>query len=90
MKTEITEEGVSLAVFSLLQNKARKATVYRSEKQVVTATRRHKPDARSRTIEICVKLGAPNYRERQFIKACKKAHEPFPVRKVQLKFWPKK
>jgi len=35
-------------------------------------------------------IGRPNYAEREFIKLCKKAGEPFPVKKMQLKFYPKK
>lgn len=33
-----------------------------------------------------VKFGRPNYKEREFIKACKKANEPFPIKKLQIKY----
>jgi hypothetical protein len=33
-------------------------------------------------------IGIPNYL-REFIRKCKKAGEPFPVKKIQLKFLPK-
>lgn len=85
----ITRDSISKTVFGLLETGARKATFYLDEKTVVTAARRHKPDKRNRITEITLKLGAPNYREREFIKACKKASEPFPVKKLQLKFWTK-
>lgn len=66
------------------------ATKYIDPKQVARATYIFKPDGRCRRVELRVTYGAPNYRERQFIKDCKRAGEPFPVRKVQLKPWPKK
>jgi hypothetical protein len=34
-------------------------------------------------------IGKPNYEEREFIKKCKKAGEPFPVKKIQVKFYNK-
>lgn len=39
--------------------------------------------------EILVTFGPPNHRERAFIKACLKAKEPFPVKKIQLSGLPK-
>lgn len=56
---------------------------------VVKATKRHKDDGRHSRIEFVVTAGAPNYRERAFLKACRKAGEPFPV-KPQLRPFPKK
>lgn len=67
-----------------------KAEKYLSPKLVVRATRRHKPSKRDRQTELVVTIGAPNYLERQFIKDCNHAGEKFPVRKIQLKFWPKR
>lgn len=63
--------------------------MYLDEDAVATAVRIEKPRKRARYIEIRLKLGKPNFRERLFIKACKKAGEPFPIKKIQLKFWPK-
>ena len=85
---KIPRNAISKAVESLLETDARQATVYLGPKAVVTATRRFKPDKRSKRVDLVLKLGAPNYREAQFINACFKAGEPLPVRKVQLKFWP--
>jgi hypothetical protein len=51
---------------------------------VLKATRRGK-DNRANHIEILVTVGKPNFRERAFIKACKKAGEPFPIKKIQVK-----
>lgn len=39
-------------------------------------------------INVVVTVGAPNYAGREFIKACKKAGETFPVKKIQLKYLP--
>ena len=40
-------------------------------------------------IEIILTIGKPNYLEREFIKKCVKAKEPFPVKKIQFQNWPK-
>lgn len=64
----------------------RSISVYQSPTLVVTATRRHKPDKRNTTIEMVLTIGKPNFRGRQFVKACLKAGEPFPVKKPQIKW----
>jgi len=38
------------------------------------------------SLDIRFTAGRPNYLARRFIKACKKAGEPFPVKKIQLRF----
>lgn len=86
---KITRDSISKTVFGLLETGARKASYFLDEDTVVTASRRFKPDKRNKRTEVIVTMGAPNYRGRLFVKACKKAGEPFPVRKIQLKFWPK-
>jgi hypothetical protein len=65
----------------------RKATVYISPTLTVKESRRHKPNARSRSVEIVLTIGRPNSAEREFIRVAKKAGEPFPIRKVQLRGW---
>jgi hypothetical protein len=85
--SSITKDSIGDTVAALINANARRATFYQSPKAVITATRRFKPYKRANSIDICLKIGKPNYRERQFIKMCLKAREPFPVRKVQLKFW---
>jgi len=37
-------------------------------------------------VEIVFKVGKPNYAEREFIRLCKKAKDPFPVKDIQVKF----
>lgn len=84
------------AVFSklaecILEGGAYKATKYLSEKLTVKATRKrykaYKAGWRKGdNVDIIFTVGRPNYEEREFIKQCKKAGEPFPVKKIQLRF----
>jgi predicted secreted acid phosphatase len=72
---------------------ARQATKYVSNKnggQVVTATRRHRPRKYDDMMEIVLKVGRPNWKEQRFIRLCERAKEKFPVRKVQIKWYPKR
>lgn len=76
---------------TLVATKAIKATKYISEKEIIRATRTRYGKTFSRgNLELTVTRGKPNYAEREFIKSCKKAGEPFPVKKIQLKFFPQK
>lgn len=89
-----TKLAVGSVVNSLLANSAYSATKYLSEKLIVRATRKlFKSEGRqirkSSTVEIVLTIGQPNYLERDFIKDCRKAKEPFPVKNVVLKFPPK-
>lgn len=70
----------------ILEGGAKQATKYLDEKTVVTATFKGKRHRNAPKSEIVFKVGRPNYRERQFIKTCKKAKVKFPIRKLQLKF----
>ena len=70
-----------------------RAVKYVTPKRVIRATQKlHRGRVRRSTanLEVLVTIGRPNYRERQYIKACLKAGEPFPVRKVALQFPPKR
>lgn len=71
---------------AIIDGGAMKATKFISPKETAKATRRGKATKRSRTMEILFTIGVPNYAEREFIKQCKKVGEPFPVKKLQLKF----
>lgn len=68
----------------------RKASLFIGPRLVVSMCRRHKFSRRNTREDFVVKVGAPNYLERAFIAACKKAQEPLPLKRVQLKLWPKK
>lgn len=86
---KIARKDITAVVIGLLEVGAKKATKFVSPKLVIKATRRFM-DARDKIVEIHLTVGAPNYAERQFIKAALKAGEPFPVKKVQFKMWTKK
>lgn len=76
-------------VETLLESGAVKATKYMSPSVTIKATRRlygGKIAKQSRTIDIVVTLGKPNYKEREFIKLAQKAGEEFPIWKIQLCF----
>jgi len=66
----------------------RRATYYVGPKMTVKATRQRRVDGRSRQETLIVTFGSPNFAERKFIKACLASGEPFPVKKVQLTWWP--
>ena len=68
----------------------RKVTHYHSPVETVKATATGRRRVGERQVSILVTIGKPNYAERKFIKLCQKAGVPFPVRKVQLKYWPAK
>lgn len=68
----------------------RRATVFLSEKFTVKVTRQRPHRRRARYEGFVLSCGAPNYAERQFLRACRKAGEPLPVRRVQLRAWPRK
>ena len=82
---KIPFNAVTSVIEILMRGNAKRATKFISPTQIVRATRRH-----PKTSEFVLKIGSPNYLERDFIKACKKAGEPFPVRNIQIKFYPEK
>lgn len=84
------ERAVARALRTIIARKARTATVILSPTQTVVVSRRHKIDRRNTREEFVVTIGKPNYDNRAFIKAAKKAGEPFPIRNVLVKDWPKK
>ena len=67
----------------------RKAYIVLSPDTVVTAARHFRPDARCKTTTMILTIGRPNHLVRKFVKACKAAKEPFPVRKIQLEAYTK-
>jgi hypothetical protein len=73
----------------LVDGRVHKATKYVSEKSTIKVTRIGKP-SKNGTLNFRVTIGVPNYLERKFIKDCIKAGEKFPVKKIQLKFYPVK
>jgi len=86
-RTGLVVNSVSHCLSPLLGSSAVKATKYISPEFTVKAKRKEfKDNTSSRRTEIHVTFGAPNYEEREVIKRCRKAGEPFPIKKVQLKF----
>lgn len=82
-------------VYALILNGAFQAIKYVSPKFVVRATRMmtKSPSGKrgfvtGQNVTITLTLGRPNYREREFIKDCKKAGEPFPIKNILLKMPP--
>lgn len=88
---KLTRKDVALVMETLLADfTVRKVTKFVSPDFIVRATRQWKGRANQRSTTVIFTVGKPNFRERQFVKACLKAGEPFPIKKIQLKFWPKK
>jgi hypothetical protein len=84
---------ISDVISALLGSSARSATKYVSDKLTIRASRKlykGKLPRKGSNEEIILTIGRPNYEARQFIKMCKKAGESFPVKKIQLKYPPKK
>ena len=79
--------NIGLAVNSvttvLLASKAKKATMFLTNRLVVSVCRRHKYDARSRARDYVLKIGVPNYLERELIRRRKA-----PLNTVLLRPWP--
>lgn len=92
MEIKVARKDIGNVIEVLLTLEAKRATKYLSPDFVISAQRKSwggKINRKDRTIELVVKIGKPNYTERVFIKMCKKAKEPFPVKKVQVKFFKK-
>jgi hypothetical protein len=64
----------------------KKATWYKSPTEVVKATFQGKRRKNANRCTLLITYGRPNYQEKKFIKKCKKVGEPFPVKKIQLKW----
>jgi len=97
--TPMLGSTVAQVVDALLATDAWKATKFLSDKSIVRATRKmygkdtprgRRIDKRDRSVDISLVIGKPNYLEREFIKKCRKAGEPIPVKRVQLKYPPKR
>lgn len=78
-------------IAAMIDPNVRTATAYLSPDYTMRFSRVHRhsrKNGRSRTFALT--LGKPNYEAREFIKRCKKAGEPFPVKRPQLRMWPPK
>jgi hypothetical protein len=86
----IARISIAKAVEAVFLDGVRRAVVFQHPNLTIVATRRHKGRKGERITEILLTIGKPNFRNRKFVKDYLKAGEPFPVRKVQLQFWPEK
>lgn len=82
--------AIAKAYGCLADMTVKSVVVYLHPHRRVKLTRVRKPDRRSFSETVILTVGSPNYSERRFVRLCVKAGEKFPVRKVQLKFFPKK
>lgn len=82
-----TYRAMDVVIKTLIAEGAKTATKYLTQQLIVRATRRayNKKFPMSK-VEILVTIGKPNWRERDYAKTCRLAGEPFPVKKIQLKF----
>lgn len=83
-------DHVRSAVTACLVLGAKKATAYISPTLVVKMSRVFEMDGRERSVNMVLTVGSPNYTEKEFIALCNKARDPFPVKKIQLKWYPDK
>lgn len=89
MKEDRNTKHVDAVVKALVTTGARTATKYISPTEIVRATRRRyrgRIVKGARTVDIVLTIGRPNYAERAFIKKARMGREPFPVKKIQLKY----
>ena len=85
------KNAVSQTVEALVTANAASATKFISPKLRVTATRRrYQGKIVKGNIEVLLVIGKPNAVNEKFIKQCKKAGEPFPIKKMKFKFPAKK
>lgn len=82
--------NVALAIQAVVTRGAHSATKYISPKRVVKITQRLRagrvlPKA-NENLDFVVTIGRPNYADRLFIKDAIKAGEPFPIKKILLKY----
>lgn len=76
---------VTLFVKKLLEcPDAKQMVAYLEQDLRIKATRLRKRDNDFR-----LNIGKPNYAERKFVKCCEKAGEPFPIQKIQIKWFRK-
>lgn len=82
----VTRKAIVQIVEVILESGAKQATKYFSDQLTLRGTFVGKRRKRDRQSVIVLSIGKPNYAERIFIKKCKLAGEPFPIKKLQIKF----
>lgn len=71
---------------AIIYNNAYQAISYISPKLTLKATRQHKASSRDTRATFVFTMGRPAFREAEQIKRLIKAGEPFPVKKIELRF----
>lgn len=71
----------------MLNKSVKSAVKYNSEDERIKMSKVYR---KTYPLDLRLTIGRPNYSERKFIKQCVKAGEPFPIKKIQLKYWPMK
>lgn len=90
---KVSRKDVGLVIETILSFNLKRVTKYLRPDFVISAQRKSwggKIDLREKSVDIIVKIGRPNFAERKFVALCKKAGEPFLVKKMQFKFFDKK
>ena len=90
MKVSIDPRIFAMVCGALIASEAKMAVKIIDDKTVVKATWHNKPSGKNSREEMVITFGRPNYQDSDFIKRCKKAGEPFPIKKIQFRPWPKK
>ncbi len=88
MKKVIDPKHFMAVCKALVESGAKSAIKIVDEKTSVKATWRNKPSGKNHREEIVLTFGNPDYEVAQFIKKCKKAGEPLPVKKIQFRAYP--
>lgn len=80
-------DAMAVAIF---EDGAQRVTKFLTEHMTVKMTRKvygkNKRFGLGKKIDIVLTVGTPNYAECKFIKEAKEAGEPFPVKKMLIKF----
>lgn len=90
MKTpnlDTIEKHTGRVITELMAGNVRRATAFINSTFVISAARRFRPRKTETRMEAVIKIGRPNFAEREFIKLCQKSGTAFPLRNVQLKFF---
>ncbi len=88
---KLVENAVARCIRELLANTdVYRATSFIHGKLVVNVTRTFRFDGRNSRETFVITYGRPNYAECKFINTCRVAGEPFPLKRIQLKFYPQK
>lgn len=79
-----TSKQIGATVVMLTTTTAKSATMILSPREVIRVTRQGPILRRARRTTFLVTIGEPNHDAAEFIARCKRAGEPFPVRKIRL------